>query len=215
VFDIQVVTIRDILTVYNVRPYPNFDPPTLIIRGKDFNSVYEVLINEVASPSVVVLDNQQLLAQIPDVDGDVIRSIVVLSRKLTKTDRSKLSFQFDDSPVLVGGLERLIQTFLKLLLQTPGTDIFAPKVGGGLLGAIGKQATYATSSIVSDVHIGVQRTSKQLLQIQAREPAIALEERLLYARVIEAKFLVSQLAMLAKIQIGNQAGKASTVGLGL
>lgn len=215
--DIQVIEIRDLLKIMAVRPVPLSDPPALDIRGQDFNHVDYVLINDVASPSIVVASSTQLVAQLPATEEvAMIRSIVAVSNRLTRTNRSKINFRVNDTPSLVDGMERLVQTFLKVLLQTPGSDIFSPKGGGGLLAALGKQIGKPSSStIVSDVHLGVTRTRQQMMQLQTKESALALDERLLYARVLEAKFVANELSLNTKIQIGNQAGKATTLGLGL
>lgn len=215
--DLQVIEIRDLLKVLGVRPVPMSDPPALDIRGIDFQHADEVLINDVKSPSVVIASNNQLLAQIPENEEiSIIRSIIIVSNRLTRTDRSKINFRLSDSPKMVDGMERLIQTFLKILLQTPGSDIFVPDAGGGLLRALGKQIGKPSSAtIASDVHLGVTRTRQQLMQLQAKESALALTERLLYARVQRAVFTPTELALNAKIQIANQAGQASTVGMGL
>lgn len=215
--DIQVIEIRDLLKIVQVRPVPLSDPPALLIYGQDFRHIDELLINDVASPSVAVASNTQLVAQIPATEESApIRSIVAVSTRLTRSDRSKITFRLSDSPRQVEGMERLIQTFLKMLLQSPGTDIFAPKIGGGVLRSVGKQIGRPSSStLVSDVHLGVSRTRQQIMQLQAKESALALDERLLYARVLDAKFVATELALIAKIQLGNQAGKASTLGLGL
>ena len=188
--DLQVIEIRDVLTVSSVEIVPTSSPPTILVRGKDFNSAQVVLINEVESTDIDIVSGREILAQMPTTQVSVpIRSIVVVSYRLTHTDRSQISFRLGNSPQSMAGLTLLVQQFLKLMLQGPGTDIFSPKLGGGLLRAVGKQITAPTSSsMVADLNLAVTRTRQQLMTLQAKNPRLSMTERLAYARVVEAKF---------------------------
>lgn len=214
--DIQILEIRDILPVTNVRPIQGASPRSISVMGKDFNSTFEVLINEAKSPSVIVVNSQQLLAQVPeDLGGAPIRTVVVLSSRLTGTKSSKITFRLSDSPRAVSGMPRLIQQFIKMLLTTPGSDIFFKRGGGGLLRTVARQTARGGGSMVADLHVGVDRTRRQIMALQANDRTVALSERLLFARVVEAKFIQQELALVGRIALGNQANQRSVVGLGL
>jgi hypothetical protein len=211
--DIQIIEIRDILTVKRVAPAHGVSPRSLRIRGLDMRNVAEVSINEMKSPSVVVVNNNELLAQVPVPIGyGPIRSVVAISNRLTNTKRSTIKFKVGDSPGFTNGLERLIQSFVKILLQTPGTDAFSPKLGGGLLTAAGKAAAHP-QSLVGDVQHGVDRTRRQLIAIQAHDPALALNERLLYAVLLDARFSPQEQALSCKIDIASHAMNSSVVAM--
>lgn len=213
--DLRVLEIRDILPITNVRPAQGISPRSLVIQGRDFNNAYEVLINEAKSPSVIIQSSRKLLAQIPTGLGGPIRTVVIISSRLTGTKRSKITYKIGDTTHTVSGIERLIQQFLKMLLTTPGSDIFAKKVGGGLLRTVARQTARGGGSMVSDLHMGVDRTRRQIMALQASDKTIALSERLLFARVVEAKFIQQELALVGKVLIGNQANQRNVVGLGL
>lgn len=215
--DLQTIELRDILKVTSVTYVPDSNPLTLLVRGQDFNNAFEVFINETASPSVVIDNSTLLLAQVPDSEaGTPIRSIVVVSSRLTRTERSKVFFRISNSPRSISGFERLIQTFLKIMLQSTKSDIFSPKVGGNLLQAVGKPiANPSTTTLTSDFHLSVSQTRKQMLAMQANDPTLNLNERLAFAKVLHVRFVPNELALLGRIYIGNQAGHTSAVGLGL
>jgi len=217
VVDLQVIEMRDILQVTGVTFVQDFTPPTLIVRGKALNEAYEVYINERKSPSVVISNNQTLLAQVPEQEeGAPIRSIVVISSRLSKIERSKIMFRFGDSPKSVDGFERLIQTFLKIMLQSTNTDIFSPKLGGNLLSAVGKLISNpSTQSLTTDFALAVTRARQQIMALQVGDPTLNLNERLAFAKVLEVKFVPNELALLGRVYLGNQAGRQSSVGLGL
>lgn len=215
--DLQVIEMRDILRITGVTFVPDFTPSTLIVRGKDLNEAYEVYINERKSPSVIISTNETLLAQVPEAeDGAPIRSIVVISSKLRKIERSKIMFRLGDSPKSVDGFERLIQTFLKIMLQSTNTDIFSPKLGGNLLSAVGKPISNpSTQSLTTDFALAVTRARQQIMALQVGDPTLNLNERLAFARVLEVKFIPNELALLGRVYLGNQAGRQSSVGVGL
>ena len=215
--DLQIIEIRDVLKLTGVENVTDASPPTLLIRGVDFNSARDVYINEVLSPDVVITSNRSLLAQIPSTQvGLPVVSIVVSSNRLTMTDRSFLVFGLGNAPGSVDGLTRLIQTFLKLMLQTPGSDIFAPRSGGGLLRAVGQLiGNPSRRTMVADFKRANDETRRQILSLQAGNPKLGITERLLYARVVEARFVPTTLTLEGRIAFGNQAGQGSVVGLGL
>jgi hypothetical protein len=214
--DFQIIEIRDLLPITAIRAVPNLTPRTLSVYGRDFTSTYEVHINEEKSPSVVIVNSQNLLAQVPENQGNAaIRNVAVISSRLTKTARSVIEFRIGDTTKAVSGITRLVQTFLKILLQTPGTDIFAKNIGGGVLRAVSRQTGKDGRSMVSDAKIGVERTQRQLIALQANDPALTLQEKLLYAKLLEANFVPAELALVTKIRIANQANQDMSVGLGL
>ena len=214
--DLRILEIRDILPLTNVVPARGVSPRSIVVTGQDFNNAYEVLINETKSPSVIIVNSTRLMAQVPvSVGAAAIRTVTVTSHRLTGTRSSKITFGIGDTTHMVSGIERLIQTFIKMLLTTPGSDVFAKNIGGGLLRTIARQTARGGGSMVSDFHMGVERTRRQIMTLQANDKTIALSERLLFARIVEAQFVQQELALVGKIAIGNQANQRSVVGLGL
>lgn len=214
--ELQVIEIRDTLHVSGIQPINNITPRSIKVYGKDFRNTYEVLVNDATSPSVFVVSNQEMLVQVPPSMGRApIRSVQAISHQLTSTERSKIFFRFGDTTHGVAGIERLIQTFIKILLQTPGSDIFSWKTGGGVLRAVNGQTSRNGSSMIADLSVGVERTTRQIMGFQSSNTTLPLSERLLYARVIEAKFIQSELALVSRVGLGNQARQRALVSLGL
>jgi len=215
--DLQMIEIRDILAVKRLEIAHGVIPRSVYVRGADLRSAAEVWINEYKSPDIIQIDNQTVLAQVPNAIGEgPLRSVNVVSSRLTSTKNSRIAFKLGDSTRYISGIERLVQVFLKILLQTPGTDAFSPLLGGGILRAAGRlsgSATAAANTLVADVDVGVSRTRRQLLSLQAHEPALALQEKLLYARLLEAKFVPQEQTLYAIIDVANQAMQSSVVSL--
>lgn len=215
--DLQVVIPQESIAVSQVVNVPGLVPRTLHITGADFRSVEEVLMNEVTSPSFIILSKTELIAQVPEPLVSVtISSVSVLSRRLTMSASSFLRFRLGTTAGKVRGILRLQQLFLRMLITTPGSDIFAPSLGGGALARLGQSVSVVDGSdIVSDFIIAVDNTQKQLIQIQGRNQSVPPDERLLSADVISSGFNKNETALLASVAINSQAGERAVARLQL
>jgi len=213
--DFQIAFPQETVKVSLVRTVPGLPIRTLEILGDDFRSADEVLMNEVTSPSFVVLTKNRLLAEVPDaLKSSTISSISVLSKRLTITPRSFIRFRIGRVPSKTRGILRLMQVYLRLLFQTPGTDIFSPKLGGGALVHIGQSVSVENGTdLVGDFIVSVDNTTRQVIQIQSRNQAIPPDERLLTAKVLSAGFNRNETAIIASIEVISQAGRAATARL--
>lgn len=215
--DLQYIQFSDSLRLTGAREVPDLTPRTLQINGPDFRSAVQVLINDAESPSFVISSKNTMLAQVPSSSRkDTIKSIVVLSSEFTATFQSRLRFLFGDNPKPVSGLRAMMQTFLKVLLTTVGSDGFAKKIGGSALLNIGKSFDIGSSStLVSDFAIAVRRTEQQILSLQSQQPRLADDARLLSANLLNAKFDVNILSLLARVELISQSGIRAITNLEL
>ncbi len=213
--DFQVAFPQETVKVSLVRPVPGLAVRTLDIIGDDFRSADEVLMNEVPTPSFVIVNKNRILAEVPEVLKDsTISSISVLSRRLTITPRSYIRFRIGRTPSKVRGILRLLQLFLRILFQTPGTDIFSPKLGGGALVHLGQSVSIEEGSdLVGDFVVSVDQTVSQIIQIQRRDQSIPPDELLLTARLLSAGFNKNETALIASIEVVSQAGRSAVARL--
>lgn len=213
--DLRIIEVRDVLPITSIQPVEGLTPRTIRVKGSDLANVHELLINESPSPSIVIVSATEILAQVPtQVGNSAIRTVLAISHRLTRTKRSTITFAFGDTPGYVSGRERLIQSFLKLLLQTPGTDAFAMNLGGGVLKAVGRAGHMrGAGGLIAEVQAGVDRTRQQLMALQSREPHLHADERLLYARLLKAEFNAQAGALFSWIDIASQSLASSVVAL--
>jgi hypothetical protein len=213
--DFQVVFPQQVVPLNSVRILTGVTPRSIDVIGTDFRAVDQVLINDLASPDVVILSKNRLLAQVPDAMlQSTLTSVTVVSNSLTLSAKSVIKFQLGKTTSKVSGILRLVQVFLKILLTTTDTDIFAPRIGGNALRDIG--LTFGKDqggSIVSDVIVAVNTTARQITTIQARDPSIARDERLLAAKVTAANFNRSEAALIVTVEITSQAGRSATANI--
>ena len=216
--DLQVVFPQSVIPLTKVKILPSVAlPRTLDIYGKDFSSVAQVFINDVVSPSVVVLSKNRLLAQVPLLlANSTLTSVTVVSNQLTVSPRSLIKFEIPPVASKVSGILRLMQVFLKILLTTPGRDIFAPRVGGNALAPLSMYYSESSAGgIISSIILSVTQTQRQIITIQSQDPTIPPAERLLSATVTNAEFNQEEGALIASISLLSQAGTAATANLAI
>lgn len=213
--DIQVACPQELVRVSQAVEAVGVPLRSLFIYGDDFRSAEEVLMNEVPSPSFVILTKTKILAEVPDpLKQSTITSISVLSNKLTSTARSFIRFRLGERAGKTRGILRLMQLFLKILFTTPGTDIFAPKIGGNALAHLGQSVgAEEGADVVAGLIVSVDTTAKQVVQIQGRNQAIPPDERLLAAKVLSAGFNKNETALVASIELTSQAGTSAVARL--
>lgn len=209
--DFQVCFPQEIVNLSSIQEVSGMTPRTVNIVGQDFRSVDEVLINGVQAPDVVVLGRRRLLAQVPPQLGySPVSSVSVISNSLAITNKSILRFRIGPTPSKVTGILRLVQVFLKILFTTPGRDIFAPRIGAAALSKIG--VTFGADeggNIVSDFVVSVGTTQRQIVAIQARDPSIPPDERLLSAIVASAGYNQQEAALVVSVEITSQTGRSA------
>ena len=215
--DIQVTYLRDVLRVDSVTNVPGMFPRTLDIRGPDFRSVERLEINEEPSPSFAVVSSKQILAQVPESqEKSLIRTLAVLSSRFTRTEVSQIKFEFTNNPKRLVGLQKLVQNFLLYLLRTPGSDAWYQNTGGGVLKLIG--AYYSKNNaggVTAAFTTAVSRTRTQLVSLQAANPRLTDTEKLAAANVLSASFDTQQTALVARVELINQAGERAITSLEL
>jgi len=215
--DLQYIQFSDALSVTGASEIPDLVPRSLQIRGMDFRHAIKVYMNDLLSPSFVVSSNTIILAQVPTpLVKSNIQTIEVISSEFTATWQSKLIFEIGDNPKLITGLQVMMQTFLKVLFTTPGSDSFVGRLGGNALKNLGGSFEVSeTSSVVSDFTIAVSRTVTQIQGLQAQQTQIPDDERLLAANVLGVSFNPYLTALVARVELIAQSGKRAIVNLEL
>ncbi len=178
---IQVIRLLDVLQVSSIANAPGVHPRSLIVKGTDFHAVEQVLINGMVSPEFVAYSTTQLVAEVPDAITDaIITDVAVLSSAITLTDRSLVEFTAGTRPRKANGVLRLMQVFLRQLLRTPGTNVFHPNSGGGMIRRVGGNIS---NSAAADIAVAVGQTKTYIVGVQSAERNIPASERLLSAEI--------------------------------
>lgn len=216
-YQLEVVRFRDLVEVLSIpRFVPGVTPPAIEIKGEDFRSVERVVINDQNAPDFIVVNQKTIYVQIP---GSVerIKTIEVLSSKFTRsTKASKLSYEVGPKTRKVDGILKLMQLFTKWLLQTPGSDIFNPERGGGLLALIGTVGTNKSmDSVIGAVSRSVESTVSQMRSSQINVVGLPLSEQLLSAAVTDFDIFERQMEARVKVALSSMAGEEAVTALEL
>jgi hypothetical protein len=172
----------DVLPVTAARNAPGVTPRSLILTCNNLRSVDQVLFNGIESPSFAVFSATQILAQVPDVlDEATITEVTVLGGVPSMTERSLIQLGLGKRISNLSGTQRLIQTFVRMLLRTAGSNIFHKTLGGGLHNHVGQNVT---SRVAADVAIAISAVKRQIVAAQSAYTGIPLSERLLNAEVV-------------------------------
>lgn len=213
--DIQVVRLHDVLPVTAIERVPGVTPRTVRLRGRDFVNVESVYLNGSVSPEVVVLSPREVLAQVPaDQLLAPIQEAYVLSTRLSFTNRSIVDLDVGTRPQTVSGTLLLVQTFVRLLLRTPNTNIFHRQSGGGLYSAIGKvMGSGSRDRVGAEAAVAVSRTKQSIIAAQTPDRRIPPEERLLTADVIGLEVLPQQGEIHMAVRVDSHAGTSAAATL--
>lgn len=213
--DLKILTIMDLLTISGARYAPGIVPRSLIIEGQNFNEATKVLINDQEAPEFIIVNSGQLMAQVPNGEvNKILSKVAVLAEKPSANRSSILSFSLGNTFKSLEGFERMVQIFLKMLLQTPGSDRFAKEIGGGLLSLTGQ--TYSGDSakaIQASAVTAVNRTRDQLAAVQGRNTRIPNDEKILTASVEAVGFNDTTTTLLMRVLLTAVSGRQALANL--
>ena len=179
---VRLLRLLDVLPVTTARNAPGVSPRSLLVTCEQLSSIDQVLLNGIVSPAFAVLSQTQLLVQVPEPLVDArITEIIVLSSAPTLTRQSLVQLGTGPRITSQTGVMRLVQTFVRMLMRTPGSNLFHPNLGGGLPRLIG---TNVTARLAADVAIAVTEVRRQIIAAQSPYSGIPAPERLLSAEVV-------------------------------
>ena len=210
--DFRVVQTKTSLPITSLAPIRKFEPPSIIVLGDKFQFAEEILYNGVPVDEYVISTPNRIIARIPDSQlGLPLLSVSILTTIPSAGNDSLLSLGLPKLSRSVSGLDKLVQDWMLLFFTTPGSDIFDPSLGGGARQIIGKPTYGGGTSASAELSMAVSRTQEQLLRIQAQNPRMPPDERLLSASLISVRFDEHTTTLTAVVDIRNMVGIAASV----
>lgn len=214
-YTLESIKFRDII---NVTAIPRFVPdqtyPTLEVVGEDFSSVEEVYLNDTLISNYVIVNRNVLWVILPPGFG-TLRSIEVVSGNFTKTAvASRVEFKIGDRSRKINGVLKLLQLFTKWLLQSPGSDIYNPRRGGGLRDLIGETVSLdRMDTVLASLTQSIQTTASQIRESQSRAVGLPLNERLLDAVLLNLDRSPERAEVRARVHVVSMAGEEAVSAL--
>lgn len=182
--------------------------PLFRLTGIGFVNVLSVDFNEFPSPEWAVLSPTVIVAKAPtQIIGRQITSLRV--RTQAGIQDAEISLVPDIQSGAISGTEALVHRFTKLLMTTPGTDIFTPGGCGGLLSMIG--TTMDDNGVRLAILRAVSVVSTFLIN-EASNSVLPRSERLASATVLRCERTTPG-AFLVQIRITSLSGATADAGL--
>lgn len=135
---------------------------------EDYSTVVQAIVNDHVIEQLAMY-GPDLLAYIPeDLDTDEIDYAALISLETVSSDETILRFGIGPVPSEISGTDRLVQLFAKILLQTPGTDLYNKSIGGGLIdirrrGAVSGDINVAAAEIAN----AIKKTERDVKFLQS------------------------------------------------
>ena len=126
---IRVLQLRRLLDMTSIFELPNVTPRALEIRGPRMDYAASVQLNGTDADAFAVLSHDRLLVQVPRTVAGVVTEVAVLSDYVDPGSRSLAYYDFGEHLFETRGKYRVLQNYLKLLLTTPGTDVWSMDAG--------------------------------------------------------------------------------------
>jgi len=212
--DLQYIQFSDALPLTGIEEIPEMLPRSLLLHGTDLSNAIEVRVNDDKSPSFVISSVNTIIAQVPSSTiGRTIDSVTVLSSDFTASLRSVITFKIGNNPKEVSGLKALMQTWLKILLTTPGFDSFTKYLGGSVQQYVGGKYNGGTASAAFSA--AVTQTTKQVMALQTKQTRLPDDERLIGSELLGLTFDPSLPGLLARVALYTQAGTRAIANMEL
>ena len=130
--------------------------------------------------------------------------------------KNKVIFQIGTKSKKISGLLKLVQLYTKILLQSPGSDIFDPDMGGGLQDMVGRlTSTRRNDRMLAAISQSISQAEAQVRRAQLDAAEIPLEERLLSATLLDIRMFQATDEARARILITNVAGQRGEAAIEL
>jgi hypothetical protein len=185
---------------------------SLDIKGTGFQGISAVLINGVRSPVYVVLNDSHVIADIPESElGSPIRTLNVLKISQADYDASIISFESLTPSSQSNPSNEIVQFVLKYLFTSPGSDIFTPNAGGGLLSILGTDPQ--RSSQVGLIEDKVRAALSALRRAQSRRADLPSSRRVRNIELLGSSFDSTSLSLDIRLRIVAEDGNAIVAGL--
>ncbi len=186
------------------------------LRGTGFTDVGSVLLNGYLAPNFIVESSTRIFAEIPaQVRGEPVTDVRVLLLSAARGQESAVVLSVGGGNGFVSGPARLMQLVIKVLLTTPGTNIFNPTLGGGLLQAVGT-AFNSQRDAEDVVRQAVTDTEDQLRQIHiAAASRIPDSERLRSLEILSIQSDIDTSTLHVRLAVTAQDGNRVTTGVTL
>jgi hypothetical protein len=161
------------------------DATVVRLSGNRFDQVVRVLINKRPQPFLIE-SSTSVLVSLPD-NSQNVESVDVITTAKTVNRMTFFEYLLGDEMHHVSGIFKLVQQFIKVLMTTPGTDVFNKSIGGNLQNWVGQKiAANQIQTLIAKTILTVIQTGSQI-QMQQMMANVPVKERLSDVQVLNAR----------------------------
>lgn len=195
---------------------PDSTPSTRIsLSGRNFLSAEEVKLNGNLVAFEVVGDRRIEIDLPESLENEYLRTVTVLSGTFTGREASVMEFKAGSHLRKVTGLLKIMQQFIKVMMTTPGSDIFHKTYGGGLLSVLSTNIDYDNSApMIGQILTALSRTSKQIISAQSAK-RLPADEKLKSVVLLDLKLSKQDLSIDLVLGFETLAGIRAHATLGI
>ena len=124
-----------------------------------------------------------------------------------------VSFKLNVVPRRTVGIEGLVQLVAKTIITTPGTDIWSPEYGGGLMSYQANGINSSKMQLVTSDIISIVKKSEQQIKKEQSVLNIADDEKLRSLEVLSVDFDSLTLSIVAHILVTAYSGLSADMRL--
>ena len=213
--DFRVVSTKVLLNVSSIAPIRGFSPPAIAVIGTDLNLTESILYNGIEVKEFMVSSSTRMIVRIPQSQVGKNFSEIRVYSSVAKTGKDSLISLEIAKPIKnVSGIDRLVQSFMLVLLTNPGSDIFSPNSGGGVRAIVGRTTDHQGSGVAAALAQAIDRTKAELLRLQSTSANLPLAEKLLSCSLSSLSFDDTTSAINARVILQNMLGDQATVAVG-
>jgi hypothetical protein len=162
------------------------DGAILHLTGARFDKTVGVYVNKKSQP-FVIRDSRTVLCSIPSETMSIDDiEVITTAKKISRT--SLFSYLFSDNMTSTEGEFKLVQQFVKVLLTTPGSDVFNKDLGGNLQNWVGQNTPVNNpQSLVAKTVLRVVGVGARFAAMQGAT-TVPASERLSDVQVLNVDF---------------------------
>lgn len=207
--DVKIAHLKNSLPLSTITKISS-KPPILKLTGEKYNTATDVLLDGIYAKQWLAISDKEILVYIPSTfSNKTISSIAVITEELIPNIPNLTFFEIGSRVKKIEGIQKLVQQFVKILMQSPGSNKFQP-VGGGLIDVIGKNTVADDRSARSDIINGISRTKTYLINVQNKNKDLPLAEKLLDAKILNiTSGTQPNVSIVVNLQITNRVGVSS------
>jgi hypothetical protein len=183
--DLRIIQPYTLLSFESITREGNF----FRVKGpEDYRSVVMAVINDFVIEDLAMYSRDLLIYVPTELDAsEDIRYVALISEETVTSDETVLRIGLGVIPGEIEGIDRLIQLFVKVLFQTPGTDIYHKTIGGGLL-RIRRNSTISGdyNAISSEIAAAIRKADQDVKAMQAGL-TIPSEEKLVSTEILRIR----------------------------